>query len=183
MRMSYSISQFKAVLNGLGYSLDSNNLPNDLGSSPDSLSDSADIELDCCTQIAIRAFQTHYQLPITGTPDLQTQEKARQLIRNLQHSLNLAVNVQLPISEFYGDGTTKAVQLFQHQHGLPVTGIACSQVRQALEDSVKRQLRQQLNCLIKRVFWVCCESRIIGYFTKGASLWISILTDCLICRV
>ncbi len=146
MRMSYSIRQFKAVLNGLGYGL----APNDLENSSDSLRDSADIELECCTQAAIRAFQTHYQLPITGIPDLQTQEKARQLIRNLQHSLNLAVNVQLPISEFYGDGTTEAVQVFQHQHGLPVTGIACSNVRQALENAVKRQLRQQLNCLIKR---------------------------------
>lgn len=140
--MSYSIRQFKAVLNGLGYGL----APSDLEISADRLRDSAD--LDCCTQAAIRAFQTHYQLPITGIPDLQTQEKARQLIRNLQHSLNLAVNVQLPISEFYGDGTTSAVQLFQHRHGLPVTGIACSNVRQALDNAVKRQLRQQLNCLI-----------------------------------
>jgi len=142
--MPYSISQFKAVLNGLGYSLN----PSRLGTRSSLVENSDEIELDCYVLAAIQEFQAHYKLPLTGIADLQTQEKARQLIRNLQHSLNLTVNAQLPISEFYGDRTTQAVGLFQAQHGMPVTGIASATVRQALESAVKRQLRQQLNCLI-----------------------------------
>ena len=142
--MPYSISQFKAVLNALGYSLN----PSRLETRPSRVENSDEIELDVYVLAAIQEFQAHYKLPLTGIPDLQTQEKARQLIRNLQHSLNLTVNAQLPISEFYGDRTTQAVGLFQAQHGLPVTGIASATVRQALESAVKRQLRQQLNCLI-----------------------------------
>ena len=142
--MPYSISQFKAVLNGLGYSLN----PSRFGTRPSRVENSDGIELDFYVLVAIQEFQAHYKLPLTGIADLQTQEKARQLIRNLQHSLNLTVNAQLPISEFYGDRTTQAVGLFQAQHGMPVTGIASATVRQALESAVKRQLRQQLNCLI-----------------------------------
>lgn len=144
--MPYSIGQFKAVLNGLGYSLG----PTYGENRRSRVKTSEDSELDLYTQAAIQEFQAYYKLPITAVPDLQTQEKARQLIRNLQHSLNIAVKAQLPISEFYGDGTTTAVQLFQYQHGLPVTGIASVVVRQALEAAVKQELRQQLNCLMTR---------------------------------
>lgn len=144
--MPYSVGQFKAVLNGLGYSLG----PAKRENGHSWVKTNEDNELDLYTQAAIQEFQTYYKLPVTGVLDSQTQEKARQLIRNLQHSLNVTVKAQLPISEFYGDGTTTAVQLFQYQHGLLVTGIASAAVRQALEEAVKRELRQQLNCLMTR---------------------------------
>ncbi|HEY9659699.1 MAG TPA: peptidoglycan-binding domain-containing protein [Allocoleopsis sp.] len=133
MTLAYSLSQFKAVLNGLGYNL-----------GPDGLGGNYCNSLDFYTQAAIREFQSHYKLPITGELDQTTQEKARQLIRNLQHSLNLAIHAELPINEFYGPHTTRAVQIFQQRQGLPVTGIASTTVRQALETEVKNQLRQQV---------------------------------------
>jgi peptidoglycan hydrolase-like protein with peptidoglycan-binding domain len=131
--MAYSLSQFKAVLNGLGYKLG----PNGLGGN---YSDT----LDPYTQAAIQEFQIQYHLPVTKVLDSATQAKARQLIRNLQHSLNLIVNAQLPINEFYGARTVQAVMLFQQQHNLPVTGVANLSVRQQLDEAVKQRLRYQV---------------------------------------
>lgn len=133
MDMPYTLSQFKAVLHGLGYSL-----------GPDGLAGNYGNLLDPYTQAAIREFQTHYHLTVSGQLDRATQEKARQLIRNLQHSLNLAIDAQLPINEFYGPGTTRAVQTFQMRLGLPVTGVASATVRQALDDAVKQQIRHHV---------------------------------------
>lgn len=132
MNSVYSLSQFKAVLQGLGYPL-----------TPEEMDGNRSDILDLKTQTAIRTFQDIYHLPVTGNPDALTQEKARQLVRNLQHSLNLAIGAQLPISEFYGPRTTRAVQRFQQQQGCPPTGIATPQLRQQLEAAVKQHLRQQ----------------------------------------
>lgn len=139
MASPYSLTQFKAVLHGLGYHLE-----------PEELNGKRNNRLNLRTQAAIREFQTYYQLPITGEPDLPTQEKARQLIRNLQHSLNLTINAQLPISEFYGNRTTRAVQRFQQEQGLTATGIATPQVRQVMENAVKQQLRQRMEIMAGR---------------------------------
>lgn len=131
--MIYNLSQFKAVLNGLGYNL-----------GPDGHRGNYGNLLDAYTQAAIYEFQTEHGLPRTGELDSATIEKARQLIRNLQHSLNLAVDAQLPVNEFYGANTIKAVRAFQRKYDLPVTGITGSAVRQQLEGVVKQQLRRQL---------------------------------------
>ncbi|GAB4146737.1 MAG: hypothetical protein Fur0046_24770 [Cyanobacteria bacterium J069] len=96
-------------------------------------------------QRAIRTFQAHYGLSITGEADLPTQEKARQLVRNLHHGLKRTVSPTLPISEFYGPRTVSAIQQFQTQHHLPATGVATACVRQAIEEDLKQQLRQALN--------------------------------------
>ncbi len=132
MEAPYSLRQFKAVLHGLGYTLE-----------PEEIDGNRNNQLDLRTQAAIREFQANYGLPITGDANSVTQEKARQLIRNLQHSLNLIVNAHLPISEFYGPLTTRAVQKFQQQQSIPTDGIASRKVRHLLEESVKRQLRYQ----------------------------------------
>ncbi|MBD2463294.1 peptidoglycan-binding protein [Oscillatoria sp. FACHB-1407] len=132
--MVYSLSQFKAVLNGLGYNL-----------GPDGHGGNYGNLLDSYTQAAIYEFQTEHRLPSTGVLDSATIEKARQLVRNLQHSLNLAVNAQLPVNEFYGVNTVKAVMQFQKTYDLPITGIAGYAVRKCLDNIVKQQLRQQLN--------------------------------------
>lgn len=132
--MSYSLNQFKAVLDGLGYNLG----PNGYGGNHSNI-------LDFYTQAAIQEFQTHYQLPLSGTPDPETTEKARQLMRNLKHSLNLAVDARLPLNEYYGPRTLQAVMRFQKIHNLPVTGIAGGVVRRKLDSAVKQLLREQLN--------------------------------------
>lgn len=134
--MVYSLSQFKNVLHGLGYSLESCKVNCEINCD--------DNGFDSYTQTAIRQFQLDHNLPVTGALDLITQEKARQLIRNLQHSLNLTVDAQLPVNEFYGSRTCKAVQRFQQQHGLPITGIAEVTVRRKLDEEAKRLLRDHL---------------------------------------
>jgi peptidoglycan hydrolase-like protein with peptidoglycan-binding domain len=132
--MFYSLSQFKAVLYGLGYNLGPNGSNGNQGN-----------QLDFYTQAAIQEFQTQYSLAVTGQLDLPTAEKARQLVRNLQHSLNLTVNANLPVNEFYGPRTLQAVMVFQKQYGMPITGIAGACVRHRLDDEAKKRLRQKLS--------------------------------------
>ncbi|WP_068514270.1 peptidoglycan-binding domain-containing protein [Leptolyngbya sp. O-77] len=95
-------------------------------------------------KLAIRTFQAHYGLPLTGEADQLTQEKARQLVRNLHHGLKQTVSPDLSISEFYGPRTVSAVEKFQAQRKLPVTGVATASVRSAIEEDLKQQLRQAL---------------------------------------
>jgi peptidoglycan hydrolase-like protein with peptidoglycan-binding domain len=132
--MAYALNQFKAVLDGLGYNLG----PNGYGGNHSNV-------LDFYTQAAIQEFQAQHHLPITGTLDHTTSDKARQLIRNLKHSLNLAIDAQLPINEFYGPRTFEAVTRFQKLHHLPVTGIASNVVRNRLDAEVKKVMRNQLH--------------------------------------
>ncbi|MBD1997332.1 peptidoglycan-binding protein [Leptolyngbya sp. FACHB-541] len=135
--MTYSISQFKTMLHNLGYSL-----------GPDGLNGNHGNLLDLYTEAAVREFQAQFGLPITGKVDQPTCERARQLIRNLQHSLNLTINAQLPINEFYGPRMIRAVMQFQQSHDMPMTGIAGSTVRQKLNEEVKKLLRQRV-CVVE----------------------------------
>ncbi|MBE9181556.1 peptidoglycan-binding protein [Oculatella sp. LEGE 06141] len=133
--MTYSLGQFKAVLCGLGY-LESTGLNTHCSDT-----------LDPSTQTAIREFQGQHHLPLTGELDTSTQEKARQLVRNLQHSLNLIVGAQLPINEFYGPRTARAVMLFQKRQTLSPNGIADLTTRRLLDEAVKQRLRYQVGCI------------------------------------
>jgi peptidoglycan hydrolase-like protein with peptidoglycan-binding domain len=154
--MVYTLSQFKAVLNGLGYRLSQTDIQCDsikvdqteVGCTevngdnlPDYLTQAA-LTQAALTQAAIQEFQSQFGLPVTGECDRLTQEKARQLIRNLQHSLNLAIATELPVNEFYGASTMRAVQAFQQQYGLPPTGIASIETRCELNEAAKQRLRR-----------------------------------------
>lgn len=132
--MTYSLSQFKVVLNGLGYNLG----PDGLGGNHGNL-------LDPFTAAAIQDFQVQYHLDMTGKLDRATTEKAQHIMRNLNHSLNVIVNSELLVSEFYHMSTQKAVMQFQQMQGLPMTGIASTTVRRRLDEVVKAQLRQQVS--------------------------------------
>ncbi|WP_448602701.1 peptidoglycan-binding protein [Thermoleptolyngbya sp.] len=142
MRTVYSLQQFIAVLSGLGYFADQDSVqsspPLGQGKGQGNLPNDNDLKL------AIRNFQAHSGLPLTGEADQPTQEKARQLVRNLHHGLKQTVSPDLSISEFYGPRTVSAVQQFQAQHRLPVTGVATASVRRAIEEDLKQQLRQAL---------------------------------------
>jgi peptidoglycan hydrolase-like protein with peptidoglycan-binding domain len=127
--MAYSLGQFKEVLDGLGFHL-----------GPDGLNGNNGNILDVYTQSAIREFQYQYQLPLTGRLDPATNDKAEKIMRNLQYSLNLTVEAQLPINEFYGPRTLQAVKAFQRSYGLPITGIATLTVRQRVEQEARKQL-------------------------------------------
>ncbi|HEY9806199.1 MAG TPA: peptidoglycan-binding domain-containing protein, partial [Candidatus Obscuribacterales bacterium] len=63
-----------------------------------------------------------------------------QIIKNLQYSLNLTVNAKLPVSEFYGPLTLRAMKTFQQTYGLPATGIANLTVRKKLDEEAKKRL-------------------------------------------
>lgn len=141
MKTVYSLQQFIAVLSGLGYFANPDGAQGspylEPGNGQSSLSSDA-------LKLAIRTFQAHYGLPLTGEADQPTQEKARQLVRNLHHGLKQTVSADLSISEFYGPRTISAVQRFQAQRRLPVTGVATASVRRAIEEDLKQQLRQSL---------------------------------------
>ncbi|MGA7937916.1 MAG: peptidoglycan-binding protein [Kovacikia sp.] len=127
--MTYSLSQFKEVLDGLGFHL-----------GPDGLNGNNGNTLDVFTQSAIREFQQQYQLSLTGRLDPVTHDKAEKIMRNLQYSLNLTVNAQLSVNELYSFQTLQAVKAFQRAYGLPITGIATLTVRQKIEQEVRKQL-------------------------------------------
>lgn len=126
--MAYSLSQFKEVLDGLGFHL-----------GPDGLNGNNGNILDVYTQSAIREFQYQYKLPLTGKFDSATDDKAQKVMRNLQYSLNLTVDAQLPVNEFYGPLTLQAVKTFQRAYALPATGIATLIVRQKVDEEVRKR--------------------------------------------
>ncbi len=115
----YTPEQFVSVLNGVGY-------PVSLGAP---LSDPN-------VQQAIRDFQAQNRLPIDGTLNPPTQDKAAELMRQLQNDLNRVIqpSPQLPGSQFYGKQTESAVRLFQRQNRLPETGIATFETRQRISE-------------------------------------------------
>ena len=127
--MAYSLTQIKEVLDGLGYNL-----------GPNGINGNYDATLDIYTQAALREFQAQYSLPITGRLDAATEVKAGQIVKNLQYSLNLTINSKLPVSEFYGPLTLRAMKTFQQTYGLPATGIANLTVRKKLDEEAKKRL-------------------------------------------
>lgn len=127
--MAYSLSQFKEVLDGLGFHL-----------GPDGLNGNNGNILDVYTQSAIREFQYQHRLPITGRLDSATDDKAQKVMRHLQYSLNLTIDAQLPVDEFYGPLTLQAVKAFQKAYGLPPTGIAALMVRQKIDQEMRKRV-------------------------------------------
>ncbi|QZZ19368.1 peptidoglycan-binding protein [Leptothermofonsia sichuanensis E412] len=127
--MAYSLSQFKEVLDGLGFHL-----------GPDGLNGNNGNILDVYTQSAIREFQYQHRLPITGRLDSATDDKAQKVMRHLQYSLNLTIDARLPVDEFYGPLTLQAVKAFQKAYGLPPTGIAALMVRQKIDQEMRKRV-------------------------------------------
>ena len=117
----YTPAQFISVLNGLGYAVPL----------------TAPIT-DPIAQQAIRDFQVQFQLPVDGTLNVPTQDRAAEILRSLQSGLNRTVkpSPQLPGSQFYGKQTEEAVRQFQQQNRLPVTGIATLETRQRLNNII-----------------------------------------------
>jgi len=135
MTTAYSLTQFRTILQGLGY----------LPATPISHAyHPSESTLDAALSQAIQTFQIDYHLSPTGQLDRATQERARQLIRNLQHSLNLVVQAQLPLNGFYSMATIHAVERFQKQQNRVPTGIADHDLRRVLEQQVKQRLRSQM---------------------------------------
>jgi peptidoglycan hydrolase-like protein with peptidoglycan-binding domain len=127
--MAYSLSQFKEVLDGLGFHL-----------GPDGLNGNNGNILDVYTQSAIREFQYQHRLPITGRLDSATDDKAQKVMRHLQYGLNLTIDARLPVDEFYGPLTLQAVKAFQKAYGLPPTGIAALMVRQKIDQEMRKRV-------------------------------------------
>jgi peptidoglycan hydrolase-like protein with peptidoglycan-binding domain len=119
----YKPTEFRAVLKGLGYNIE-----------PD-----GETLTDERSQQAIRDFQRQYNLIVDGVAGSQTQDVAGELVRNLQHNLNIVVkpSPRLPLNYFYGSQTEAAVRLFQQRSKLPVTGVASLEVRNKLNQAAK----------------------------------------------
>ncbi len=121
----YTADQFVSVLMGLGYPVTPGTPITDVR-----------------VQQAIRDFQTQYRLPVDGTLNIPTQDRAASLVSDMQTSLNrlMQPSPQLPGSQFYGSQTKNAVALFQRQNNLPETGIASletySRIRDLVSDAI-----------------------------------------------
>ncbi len=117
----YTPDQFVSVLFGLGYAV--------TPGTP---------LIDGRVQQAIRDFQTRYRLPVDGTLNTPTQDRAASLVSDLQTSLNrvLQPSPQLPGSQFYGSQTKSAVALFQRHNRLPETGIAALETYQKIQEII-----------------------------------------------
>jgi peptidoglycan hydrolase-like protein with peptidoglycan-binding domain len=121
---NYSPQQFRAVLRGLGYSVDLTNTP----------------LTDAKTKKAIREFQTGYKLtPADGVAGPKTQDFAANIIQILQANLNavLKPKTPLPRDQFYGKRTEAAVKEAQKKLQLQETGIADLAFRQRLNEEAK----------------------------------------------
>jgi peptidoglycan hydrolase-like protein with peptidoglycan-binding domain len=121
---NYSPQQFRAVLRGLGYSVDLTNTP----------------LTDAKTKKAIREFQTGYKLtPADGVAGPKTQDFAASIIQILQANLNavLKSKTPLPRDQFYGKRTEAAVKEAQKKLQLQETGIADLAFRQRLNEEAK----------------------------------------------
>jgi peptidoglycan hydrolase-like protein with peptidoglycan-binding domain len=121
-RADYTPSQFISVLNGLGY--------------PVAVSDS--IAAPNVSQ-AIRDFQLQFNLPVTGTMTVASQDRAAALVQLLQQSLNRSLKpvTLLPGSQYYGTQTETLVKVFQERNRLPVTGIATLETRRRLGEELQ----------------------------------------------
>jgi peptidoglycan hydrolase-like protein with peptidoglycan-binding domain len=120
-RADYTPSQFISVLNGLGY--------------PVATSDA--IAAPNVSQ-ALRDFQLQFNLPVTGTMTVASQDRAAELVKLLQQSLNrsLKPTTLLPGSQYYGTQTETLVKVFQERNRLPVTGIATLETRRRLGEEL-----------------------------------------------
>jgi peptidoglycan hydrolase-like protein with peptidoglycan-binding domain len=122
-RADYTPTQLISVLNGLGY--------------PVSMNDPIDAPN---VSQAIRDFQLQFNLPVTGTMNAASQDRAALVVQTLQQSLNRSLKPAplLPGSQYYGSQTEALVKVFQERNRLPVTGIATLETRQRLTQELSR---------------------------------------------
>ncbi len=120
-RADYTPSQFISVLNGLGY--------------PVAVRDRIDAPH---VSQAIRDFQLQFNLPVTGTMTVASQDRAAELVKLLQQSLNRSLKpaTLLPVSQYYGTQTETLVKVFQDRNRLPVTGSATLETRRRLSEEL-----------------------------------------------
>lgn len=124
--VNYQPGELRSALIGLGY---------DIPATGEKLTDEA-------TRQAIRNLQKRYKLKVDGIVGDRTRDLLATLVSNLQGSLNLVVrpNPPLPGNQYYGAQTKAAVQTFQKQFNLPITGIANVEIRARLDQEAKRVL-------------------------------------------
>ncbi len=123
--VNYQPGELRSALIGLGYDIPATG----------ELTDEA-------TRQAIRNLQKRYKLKVDGVVGDRTRDLLATLVSNLQGSLNLVVkpNPPLPGNQYYGAQTKAAVQTFQTQFNLPITGIANVEIRARLDQEAKRVL-------------------------------------------
>lgn len=124
--VNYQPGELRSALIGLGY---------DIPATGEKLTDEA-------TRQAIRNLQKRYKLKVDGIVGDRTRDLLATLVSNLQGSLNLVVKPDppLPGNQYYGAQTKAAVQTFQKQFNLPITGIANVEIRARLDQEAKRVL-------------------------------------------
>jgi peptidoglycan hydrolase-like protein with peptidoglycan-binding domain len=117
----YSDSDFRSILQGLGYDIDINR----------PLSDRPSV-------IALADFQQQHRLNRTGVADAATQRTAQVLLRQLQENLRKVVDRNLSVTDYYDGQTVNAIKRFQAQQNLSIDGIATTALRRRL-NGIARQ--------------------------------------------
>jgi peptidoglycan hydrolase-like protein with peptidoglycan-binding domain len=121
-RAQYSSGSFVAVLQGIGYSIES-------GATLDSYS----------VQQAIATIQREANLPATGRLDGYTEAYTEQHMKLIQRQLNQVLGLNLPSDQpFYGPLTRNGIIQFQQAYNLQPTGIADITTRRYLQQAVSR---------------------------------------------
>jgi peptidoglycan hydrolase-like protein with peptidoglycan-binding domain len=129
--INYTNAQFRSILLGLGFLLKdfvdiSKGYPVSTDNSP---------LTGTKTRLTILAFQEKYQINADGIVGPQTRTKAVEVMRILQHQLNIVVDAGFTLEEpFYGPKTVASVKKFQAALGLTQNGVATQALREELNE-------------------------------------------------
>jgi peptidoglycan hydrolase-like protein with peptidoglycan-binding domain len=135
--VNYTNAQFRSILFGLGYLAKDAAKP---GLGYPVTTDNSALTGPRTLQ-AIKNFQSDFQLLSDGVVGSKTMAKAAEVIRILQHELNLVVDAGLTLNQpFYGPKTVASVKKFQGLIDVAQTGIATIELRVQLDEIAKAQV-------------------------------------------
>ncbi|WP_404455536.1 peptidoglycan-binding protein [Oceanobacillus kapialis] len=111
------------------------------------------------TEAGVRAFQEHFDLPVSGIAEPNTFAKIEEILssphqKGKRHQGTIAIKenlVKLGISsfvnpnEYFGPKTEEGIKNFQELYDLPVSGIADSVTREALELAANSSRKTKYN--------------------------------------
>jgi peptidoglycan hydrolase-like protein with peptidoglycan-binding domain len=125
--MLYTNTQFRSILNGLGFKEQGKNEPNfPLSDNRASLTDDATVQ-------AIEQFQTYFHLISDGVAGSQTMATAERKMTVIHSELNQVLKTDLPGNQpFYEVFTVKAIRQFQEEYHFAIDGVASLLIRQQL---------------------------------------------------
>ncbi|WP_052754377.1 peptidoglycan-binding domain-containing protein [Calothrix sp. 336/3] len=134
---TFTNAQFRSIMYGLGYV--GKQFADPALGYPVSNDNTPLIE-EAMIQGIVR-FQQDYQLKADGVVGAKTMAKAAEVMRILQHGLNIVIKAGLPQGQpFYGPKTLAAVKKFQSYLGVSQSGIATKALRRQLDELAKEKV-------------------------------------------